>query len=137
MSLMPKRVKFRKHHRGRIRGIATRGNTVAFGDFGLQSLEPGWLPAKTLEAGRVACTRGAPEAKVYIRVFPQKSVSKKPAETRMGTGKGEPEFWAAVVKPGTVIYELIGCSEDVARLTFNHVAHKLPIKVRFVRRRHV
>ena len=137
MALMPKRVKFRKQQRGKVRGRAMRGNFVAFGDFGLQSLEPGWIPAKTLEAGRVACTRGAPEAKVFIRVFPHKSVSKKPAETRMGTGKGEPEFWTAVVKPGSMIFELSGCTEDVARLTFNHVAHKLPVKVRFVKRRHV
>jgi large subunit ribosomal protein L16 len=134
---MPKRVKFRKQQRGKVRGRAMRGNFVAFGDFGLQSLEPGWIPAKTLEAGRVACTRGAPEAKVFIRVFPHKSVSKKPAETRMGTGKGEPEFWTAVVKPGSMIFELSGCTEAMARLTFNHVAHKLPVKVRFVKRRHV
>ena len=137
MALMPKRVKFRKHQRGSIRGNATRGNTIAFGDYGLQALEPGWIPAKTLEAGRVSCTRNAPEAKVWIRVFPHKSVSKKPAETRMGTGKGEPEFWTGVVKPGTVIYELGGVTEDIAKVTLNRVAHKLPVKVRFIRRRHV
>jgi large subunit ribosomal protein L16 len=137
MALMPKRVKFRKQMRGVIRGNATRGNTVAFGDFGLQSLEPGWIPAKTLEAGRVACSRNAPEAKVWIRIFPHKSVSKKPAETRMGTGKADPEFWTCVVKPGTVIYELGGVTEDIAKVALNRVAHKLPVKVRFVRRRHV
>lgn len=135
MAMMPKRVKFRKHHRGKIRGNATRGNAVAFGDFGLQALEPGWIPAKTIEAGRVACTRNAPEARVWIRVFPHKSVSAKPAETRQGTGKGEPEYWAAVIKPGTVLFELGGCSEETAKLTFNRVAHKMPLKTRFVRRR--
>ena len=135
---MPKRIKFRKQQRGKLKGQATRGNYVSFGDFGLQALEHHWVSARQLEAGRVAAQHFLHrQGKVYIRVFPQKSVSKKPAETRMGTGKGEPEFWAAVVKPGTVIYELIGCSEDVAKLTFNHVAHKLPVKVRFVRRRHV
>lgn len=134
--LMPKRTKFRKHHRGRIHGIAARGNTVAFGEFGLQSLEPGWIPARTIEAGRIACTRAAPEAKVWIRIFPHKSVSSKPAETRQGTGKGDVEFWTAVVKPGTVLYELGGCTEDAARKAFNRLAHKLPIKVRMVKRRH-
>jgi large subunit ribosomal protein L16 len=134
--LMPKRVKFRKHHRGRVRGMATRCNTVAFGDFGLQSLEPGWLPARTIEAGRVACSRAAPEAKIWIRIFPHKSVSAKPAETRQGTGKGDVEYWTAIVKPGTVLYELGNVTEDIAKKAFSRVAHKLPVKVRLIKRRH-
>jgi large subunit ribosomal protein L16 len=135
--LMPKRVKWRKQQRGRIRGIATRCNTVTFGDYGLQSLEPAWLAAKTIEAGRVSCSRNAPEAKIWIRVFPHKSVSKKPAETRMGTGKGDIEYWCAVVKPGTVIMEIGGVSEEVAKRALNRVAHKLPVKVRLIKRRHI
>ena len=134
--LMPKRTKWRKQMRGRIRGEATRGNEVAFGEFGLQSLEPAWLSARVIEAGRVAASRSAPEAKLWIRVFPHKSVSKKAAETRMGTGKGDVEYWAAVIKPGTVLYELDGVTEDVAKKAFNRVAHKLPMRVRLVRRRH-
>ena len=134
--LMPKRVKYRKHHRGRIRGNATTGNEVAFGEFGLQSLEPGWVPARAIEAGRVAASRSVPEAKIWIRIFPHKSVTKKPAETRQGTGKGEVEYWCAVVKPGTVLFELDGVTEDQAKLCFNRVAHKLPVKTRLVRRRH-
>ncbi len=137
MALMPKRVKYRKQQRGRVRGKAFRGNTVAFGDFGLQSLEPAWLPARTIEAGRVACTRSAPEAKVYIRVFPHKPVTSTPAETRMGKGKGEPDFYAAVIKPGTIIYELGGVTEEQAKFAFNRVSHKLPFKTRLVRRRHI
>jgi large subunit ribosomal protein L16 len=134
--LMPKRVKWRKQMRGKIRGNATRGAEVAFGEFGLQALEPAWLPARTIEAGRVAASRNAPEAKIWIRVFPHKSVSKKPAETRQGTGKGDIEYWAAVIKPGTILYELDGVPEEVAKRAFNRVAHKLPIKCRLVRRRH-
>jgi len=134
--LMPKRVKWRKQHRGRIRGIASRGNEVAFGEYGLQALEPGWLSSRTIEAARVAATRNAPEGKVFIRIFPHKSISKKPAETRQGTGKGDIEYWAAVVKPGTILYELDGVTEEVAKVAFNRVAHKLPVKVRMVRRRH-
>ncbi len=135
--LMPKRVKWRKQMRGRIKGNASRGNKVAFGDFGLQALEPGWIAAKTIEAGRVACTRNAPEAKMWIRVFPHKSVSSKPAETRQGTGKGDVDYWCAVVRPGTILYELAGVSQDQARKAFNRVAHKLPVKVRMVKRRHL
>ncbi|MEK7700122.1 MAG: 50S ribosomal protein L16 [Planctomycetota bacterium] len=136
MRLMPKRVKFRKSQRQKIKGNATRCNTVAFGDFGLQSLEPGWITAQQLEAGRVSSSQSLPrEAKLIIRVFPHKSVSSKPIETRMGKGKGEPEFWVAVVKPGTVLYEVSGVGEDVARQTFNRIAHKMPVKVRFVQRR--
>lgn len=134
--LMPKRTKWRKQHRGRIRCIAARGNEVAFGEFGLQALEPGWLPSRTIEAARIAATRNAADGKVFIRVFPHKSVSKKPAETRQGTGKGDVDYWAAVVKAGHILYELDGVTEDVARKAFNRVAHKLPIKVRMVRRRH-
>ncbi len=135
--LMPKRVKWRKQMRGRIKGNASRGNTVAFGDFGLQALEPGWIAAKTIEAGRVACTRNAPEAKIWIRIFPHKSVSSKPAETRQGTGKGDIDYWCAVVRPGTMLYEIAGVTQDQARKAFNRVAHKLPVKVRMVRRRHL
>lgn len=135
--LMPKRVKWRKQHRGRIRGIATRGNTVAFGDFGLQALEPGWITARTIEAGRIACSRGAPEAKITIRIFPHKSVTSTPAETRQGTGKGDIEFWCAVVKPGTVLYEVGGVTEAVARKAFSNVAHKMPIKTRMIARTHL
>lgn len=134
--LMPKRVKFRKSQRGRIKGRASRGNSVAFGEFGLQSLEPGWISARTIEAGRVACSRNAPEAKLWIRIFPHKSISSKPAETRQGTGKGDVDYWAAVVKPGTILYEIDGVTEDIARKAFNRVAHKLPVKVRLVKRRH-
>jgi large subunit ribosomal protein L16 len=134
--LMPKRTKWRKQMRGKIRGEATRGNEVAFGEYGLQSLEPGWISARVIEAGRVAASRSAPEAKLWIRIFPHKSVSKKAAETRMGTGKGDVEFWAAVVKPGTILYELDGVTEATAKLAFNRVAHKLPLRVRLVRRRH-
>lgn len=134
--LMPKRVKWRKMHRGRIRGIATRGNEVSFGDYGLQALEPAWLSARTIEAGRIAATRNAPEAKIWIRVFPQKSVTSRPAETRQGKGKGEIDYWCAVVRPGTVLYEIGGVTEVQARKAFNRVAHKLPVKVRMVHRRH-
>ena len=135
--MMPKRVKWRKQQRGRVKGSASRGNKVAFGDFGLQSLEPGWIAARTIEAGRVACTRNAPEAKIWIRIFPNKSVSSKPAETRQGTGKGDVDYWCAVVRPGTILYELAGVSQDQARKAFNRVAHKLPVKVRMVKRRHL
>jgi large subunit ribosomal protein L16 len=135
--LMPKRTKWRKQMRGKIRGIATRGTEVAFGEYGLQALEPGWLPARVIEAGRVAATRNAPEGKLWIRVFPHKSVTKKPAETRMGTGKGDVDYWAAVIKPGVILYELDGVTEDVAKRAFNRVAHKLPMKCRLVRRRHL
>jgi large subunit ribosomal protein L16 len=110
---------------------------VAFGDFGLQALEPGWIAAKTIEAGRIACTRNAPEAKIWIRIFPHKSVSSKPAETRQGTGKGDIDYWCAVVRPGTMLYEIAGVDQVQARKAFNRVAHKLPVKVRMVRRRHL
>lgn len=135
MALMPKRVKYRKSQRGRIRGNAVRGNTVAFGDWGLQSLDPGHVRATTIEACRVAANqyiRG--EGKLYIRIFPQKSVTARPLETRMGKGKGEPDHWVAVVKPGTVLFELGGVTHDTARECFAHVAHKLPVSVRLVGR---
>ena len=136
MALMPKRVKHRKSQRGRIRGNATRGNRVVFGDFGLQALQGGWIKAQTIEAGRIAAqqyVRG--EGRLYIRIFPHKSVTSTPLETRMGKGKGEPDFWAAVVKPGTVLYELSGVTEAQARVCFARLAHKIPVPVRFVRRR--
>ena len=133
MALMPKRVKHRKQQRGRAKGSATRGNYVAFGDFGLQCLDLGWLSGQQIEAGRVAAMhflRG--EGRVYIRVFPDKPVSSKPAETRMGKGKGEPEYYAAVVRPGKVMYEIAGVPEDVAKQALNRIAHKLPVSCRFV-----
>ncbi len=136
MALMPKRVKHRKSQRGRIRGKATRGNTVVFGDWALQSLDPGHITGQTIEACRIAATqyvRG--EGRVFIRIFPQKSVTSRPLETRMGKGKGEPDRWVAVVKPGTVLFELAGVSHDTARSCFNRVAHKLPVRVRLVGRR--
>ncbi len=136
MAMMPKRVKYRKSQRGKIRGNATRGNTVAFGDYGLQALEGGWITAQQIEAARMAITHFLHrECKLYMRVFPNKSVTSTPAETRMGKGKGEPEFWCAVVKPGTVLFELAGVPEAAARSAYRRVAMKLPIKVRFVKRR--
>ncbi len=135
MKNMPKRFKHRKVQKGSLRGLATRGHTVAFGDFGLQSLEPGWLSARCLEAGRVAATRAAPGARVTIRIFPHKPITSIPAETRMGKGKGEPEYWAAVVKPGTVIFEVGGVTAEQAKVALNRVAHKLPVSTRMVARR--
>jgi large subunit ribosomal protein L16 len=136
MPLMPKRVKFRKQQRGKLKGNATRGNYVAFGEFGLQALEGGWLSAKVIEAGRVAARQYVSrEGKLYVRVFPDKPISKKPLETRMGTGKAEPEYWAARVKPGTVLFEITGVSENIAKEAFVRVAHKMPFKCRFIERR--
>ena len=135
MAMMPKRTKFRKAHRGRLKGFATRGNTVAFGDWGLQALDWAWITGRQIEAGRVAANRATGgQAKIWIRVFPHKPISSKPAETRMGKGKGEVEFWAAAVKPGTVLFEIGGVTEDKAKLAFKRVAHKMPIKVKMVRR---
>jgi large subunit ribosomal protein L16 len=135
MALMPKRTKFRKVHRGRLKGHATRGNRVEFGDFGLQSLDYAWLSGRQIEAGRVAASRATDgQARIFIRVFPHKPISSKPAEVRMGTGKGEVEFWAAEIKPGTVLYELGGLTEEKAKLAFKRVAHKMPIKVKMIRR---
>lgn len=136
MALMPKRVKHRKLQRGRIRGNATRGNRVVFGEYGLQALQGGWLKAQTIEAGRIAANqyiRG--EGKLFIRVFPHRSVTSTPLETRMGKGKGEPEFWAATIRPGTILYEVAGVTEQQARLCFARLAHKMPVRVRMVRRR--
>jgi large subunit ribosomal protein L16 len=136
MALMPKRVKHRKSQRGRIKGNATRGNKVVFGDFGLQSLQPGWIKAETIEAGRIAAqqyVRG--EGRLYVRLFPHKSITSTPLETRMGKGKGEPEHWVATVKPGTVMYELGGVTEDQAKICFARLAHKMPVQVRLVKRR--
>jgi large subunit ribosomal protein L16 len=132
---MPKRVKFRKSQRGRVKGNATRGNTVAFGDYGLQALEGGWLSAEAIEAGRVTAAhsiRG--EGRLYIRVFPHKSVTAIPLETRMGKGKGEPEYWAAVIKPGTMLFELGGLPEAVAKTALAKVAYKMPFRCRMVAR---
>ena len=136
MPLMPKRVKYRKSQRGKVKGNASRGNTVAFGDFGLQATEGGWLSAEAIEAGRITAThtvRG--EGRLYIRVFPHKSVTAIPAETRMGKGKGEPEYWAAVVKPGMILFEIAGLPETAARDALARVAYKLPFRCRFVTRR--
>ncbi len=136
MAMMPKRVKFRKSQKGRVRGNATRGNYVAFGEYGLQALKSARISAETLEAGRVVvsqATKGA--GRLYIRVFPQKSVTSIPAETRMGKGKGEIEYWAAIVKPGTILYEMGGVSEEMARAAFARIAYKMPIPCRFVTRR--
>jgi large subunit ribosomal protein L16 len=136
MALMPKRVKHRKSQRGRIKGEARRGNRVVFGDWGLQSLEPGWIKAQTIEAGRIAAqqyVRG--EGQLYVRIFPHRSITATPLETRMGKGKGEPEAWVAVVKPGTILYELGGVSEALAKVCFKRLAHKLPVKCRLVKRR--
>src|SRR5947207_2164227 len=136
MALMPKRVKHRKSQRGRIKGNATRGNRVVFGDFGLQSTQGGWISAQTIEAGRVAASQYMRnEGRLYIRVFPHKSITSIPLETRMGKGKGEPEYWAAVVRPGTILYEISGVSEEAARMCFSRLAHKMPVRVRFILRR--
>jgi len=137
MALMPKRVKFRKSQRGRNRGKATRGNTIAFGEYALQALEGAWINSRHIEAGRVSAMHFlGREGKLWIRIFPHKSVSSKPAETRMGKGKGEPEMWVACVKRGTILYEVGGIPEDMARQAFNRTAHKMPIRVRFISRRH-
>ena len=136
MPLMPKRVKFRKSQRGKVRGSASRGNYVSFGEYGLQSLESGWLSAEAIEAGRITAAhtiRG--EGRLYIRVVPHKSVTAIPAETRMGKGKGEPEYWASVVKAGMILFEVAGLPEAAARDCLARVAYKMPFKCRFVARR--
>jgi large subunit ribosomal protein L16 len=135
MALMPKRVKHRKSQRGRIKGNASRGNRVVFGEFGLQAVQGGWVKARTIEAGRIAAqqyVRG--EGRLYVRMFPHRSITSTPLETRMGKGKGEPEHWVATVRPGTVLYELGGVTETQARVCFARLAHKMPIRVRFVKR---
>jgi large subunit ribosomal protein L16 len=137
MPLMPKRVKYRKQQRGKVRGVASRGNYVAFGEYGLQVMAAGWITARQIEAGRVAATHFLRrEGKVFVRVFPSKPVSKKPLETRMGKGKAEPDRWVACVRPGLVIYELAGVPMEVARQALMRVAHKMPYPCRFVERRH-
>src|SRR5215212_5728584 len=131
--LSPKRVKFRKMFKGRTRGTAIRGSTVAFGHYGLQALEPGWVSNRQIEAARVALTRHIKRGgKVWIRIFPDKPVTKKPAETRMGKGKGNPELWVAVVKPGRVLFEIEGVTEDLAKQAFALASAKLPVKSKFV-----
>ena len=136
MARMPKRVKHRKIQRGRIRGNATRGQAVCFGDYGLQTLEGGWISAATIEAGRIAAQQYLrAEGKLYVRIFPDKSITSIPLETRMGKGKGEPDYWAAVVRPGTVMYEVAGVPEETAKLCFNRLAHKMPVRCRLIRRK--
>jgi large subunit ribosomal protein L16 len=133
--LMPKRVKYRKLQRGRMGGKSIRGSSVTFGEYGLQAAECGWVTARQIEAARIAMTRHVKRGgKIWIRVFPQKSITKKPAETRMGKGKGAPEEWVAVVKPGTVMYEMEGVSKDIAKEAFRLAAHKLPIATKFLAR---
>lgn len=137
MPLMPKRVRYRKSQRGKMRGNATRGNHVAFGEYGLQALDGGWVTARQIEAGRVASSHYLRrEGRVFIRIFPHKPISGKPLETRMGKGKGEPEFWVAVVRPGAVLYEIAGVDEVTAKRALARVAHKMPLRCRFVKRRH-
>jgi large subunit ribosomal protein L16 len=136
MPQMPKRVKYRKSQRGKIKGNAMRGNTVSYGDFGLQSLEGGWLSAESIEAGRITAAHAVRgEGRLFIRVFPHKSVTSIPAETRMGKGKGEPEFWAAVIKPGMILFEIAGLPEPAARDALAKVAYKMPFRCRLVTRR--
>ena len=131
--LLPKRVKYRRVHRGRLKGKATRGNTVTYGDFGLQALEPAWITSNQIEAARVAMTRYTKRGgKVWIKIFPDKPITEKPAETRMGSGKGSPEYWVAVVKPGRVMFEIAGVPEETAREALRLAANKLPIKCKFV-----
>ncbi len=135
MAMMPRRVKHRKVQRGRIKGKATRGNRVVFGEFGLQATQGGWISAQTIEAGRIAAQQYLRhEGKLYIRIFPHKPITSIPLETRMGKGKGEPDYWAAVVKPGTILYEIGGVTEQAAKLCLARVAYKMPVRVRFVRR---
>jgi large subunit ribosomal protein L16 len=135
MLLMPKKVKFRKMQKGRMNGKAYSGSTVSFGDFALKSLEPGWVSSSQIEAARIAITRHAKRGcKVWIRVFPDKPITKKPAETRMGKGKGAPEYWVAVVKPGRILYEMSGVSEAVAKEAMRLASHKLPVATKFIKR---
>ena len=133
--LMPRKVAHRKHHRGRTGGLTKGGAELSFGEYGIQALEPGWLTARQIEAARIAMTRAIKRGgKVWINVFPDKPVTKKPAETRMGSGKGNPEGWVAVVKPGRVMFELSGVPEDLAREAMRLAGHKLPVKTKFVLR---
>jgi large subunit ribosomal protein L16 len=133
--LAPKKVKYRKMMKGNMRGTAYRGSEIDFGDYALQALEPGWVSTRQIEAARIAMTRYMKRGgKVWIRIFPDKPITKKPAETRMGKGKGAPEDWVAVIKPGRILYEIEGVTEDIAREAFRLAAHKLPIEVKFVKR---
>jgi large subunit ribosomal protein L16 len=133
--LLPKRVKYRKQQRGRMTGKATRGNTITYGEFGLQALEPSWVTSNQIEAARVAMTRYTKRGgQVWIKIFPDKPVTQKPAETRMGSGKGSPEYWVAVVKPGRIMFEMAGVSEEVAREALRLASHKLPCKTKIVKR---
>ena len=133
--LMPKRVKRRKVHRGRMTGVATRGNVVSNGEYGLQAMEPAWITSNQIEAARIAMTRFIKRGgKVWIKIFPDKPVTQKPAETRMGSGKGSPEYWVAVVKPGRVLFEIAGVPEETAREALRLAMHKLPVKCKFVAR---
>ena len=133
--LMPKRVKYRRVHRGRMTGVASRGNKVSYGEWGIQACEPGWITSNQIEAARVAMTRYTKRGgQVWIKIFPDKPVTKQPAETRMGSGKGSPEYWVAVVKPGRIMFEIAGVSEEVAREALRLASHKLPIKTKIVKR---
>ena len=133
--LLPKRVKYRRVHRGRMKGKASRGNTVTYGDWGLQATEPSWITSNQIEAARIAMTRYTKRGgKVWIKIFPDKPVTEKPAETRMGSGKGSPEYWVAVVKPGRVLFEIAGVPEDVAREALRLASHKLPLKTKILAR---
>ena len=134
--LQPKRTKFRKKQKGRVKGLAQRGHTLAFGTFGIKSLEPGWITSRQIEAARIAMTRAMKrEGQVWIRIFPDKPVTKKPAEVRMGKGKGAPEYWVATVRPGTILFEAAGVSVDLAKEALRLAAQKLPISTKFVVRR--
>ena len=136
MPRMPKRIKFRKQMRGKMKGNATRGNYVAFGEYGLQSLDTRWVSARQIEAGRIAAQHFLRrQGKIVIRIFPDKPISKKPLETRMGKGKADTDFWAARVKPGTILYEISGVPEDMAKQALARIAHKMPVRCRFVGRR--
>lgn len=133
--LAPKKVKFRKMMKGRMNGKAYRGSDVSFGEFGIKAMEPGWITSRQIEAARVAITRHAKKGcKVWIRIFPDKPITKKPAETRMGKGKGNPEYWVAVIKPGRILYEVSGISEEVAKEAFIRASRKLPVTTKFVKR---
>jgi large subunit ribosomal protein L16 len=133
--LSPRRTKFRKQHRGRMTGNAYRGNTISFGDFGLQAIEPCWITSRQIEAARRAITRYVRRGgKIWIRIFPDKPVTQRPAETRMGSGKGNPEYWVAVVKPGRIMFEIVGIPEETAREAMRLAAQKLPIKTKFITR---
>ena len=133
--LLPKRVKYRRQQRGRLTGKATRGNTVTYGEYGLVALDPAWITSNQIEAARIAMTRYTKRGgQVWIKIFPDKPVTQKPAETRMGSGKGSPEYWVAVVKPGRVMFEIAGVSEDVAREALRLASHKLPIKTKIIKR---